>query len=259
MSGRFAEHSQDDYFFLHLAVLRSPRPNAARPASSTARPVRRADHPATDPGGAGWRLTAARAQAVLQHPTGWATLVADGQLRRALTAVLNGAGNACSHQRSPATTLSILQNDVRAPRWSPPCHGSDERCAARMELGDMPMAEVPLSGDKAIVAPLGAVVAQPLRDEPCHWLHTAMGRSGDHSMTQLWKRATPPRSLDFVRAHWPMEFFLAVAAPARQCLRARCRSPCTSRPAEQLQATGMASARQRWQEFARVYLTTVQL
>jgi len=84
------------------------------------------------------------------------------------------------------TTTATAVTAVRRETWS---------------VGDVPMPEVPPPAQHpAITAPLGAV----------EWLNRYEMRpiagfiprqwdgSGDHSLTQLWMRDTPPRPLDFV-------------------------------------------------------------
>src|SRR3989344_5149079 len=84
------------------------------------------------------------------------------------------------------TTTATAVTAVRRETWS---------------VGDVPMPQVPPPAEqKAIVAPLGAV----------EWLNRYEMRpiagfiprtwdgSGDHSLTQLWMRDTPPRPIDFV-------------------------------------------------------------
>ncbi|OGB12447.1 MAG: acyl-CoA thioesterase [Burkholderiales bacterium RIFCSPHIGHO2_12_FULL_65_48] len=211
-------------------------------------------------------------QAVLQHPD---------RLGDPLSLTVNYAGaltaGAFTVQATPVRTnrstqhwtLSILQagadgaqvvtttatavTAVRRETWS---------------VGDVPMPQVPPPAEqKAIVAPLGAV----------EWLNRYEMRpiagfiprtwdgSGDHSLTQLWMRDTPPRPLDFVALSALADVFFP-----RVWLRRARQVPAGTvsitvyfhATAEQLQATGTGFllGQARGQEFRNGFFDqTVQL
>jgi hypothetical protein len=151
------------------------------------------------------------------------------------------------------TTTATAVTAVRRETWS---------------VGDVPMPQVPPPAEqKAIVAPLGAV----------EWLNRYEMRpiagfiprtwdgSGDHSLTQLWMRDTPPRPLDFVALSALADVFFP-----RVWLRRARQVPAGTvsitvyfhATAEQLQATGTGFllGQARGQEFRNGFFDqTVQL
>jgi acyl-CoA thioesterase len=211
-------------------------------------------------------------QAVLQHPD---------RLGDPLSLTVNYAGaltaGAFTVQATPVRTnrstqhwtLSILQAGADgAPVVTTTATAVTAVRRETWSVGDVPMPQVPPPAEqKAIVAPLGAV----------EWLNRYEMRpisgfiprtwdgSGDHSLTQLWMRDTPPRPLDFVALSALADVFFP-----RVWLRRARQVPAGTvsitvyfhATAEQLQATGTGFllGQARGQEFRNGFFDqTVQL
>lgn len=211
-------------------------------------------------------------QAILQHPD---------RLGDPLSLTVNYAGaltaGAFTVQATPVRTnrstqhwtLSILQADAEgAPVVTTTATAVTAVRRETWSVGDVPMPQVPPPAEqKAIVAPSGAV----------EWLNRYEMRpiagfiprtwdgSGDHSLTQLWMRDTPPRPLDFVALTALADVFFP-----RVWLRRARQVPAGTvsitvyfhATAEQLQATGTGFllGQARGQEFRNGFFDqTVQL